>query len=179
MKQKESYSVRLEMAHMHDSFLERLESAMEEDQYVEASWLCYAIFEQRIARIISKHILKCPKGKRGENEKPVGIATKILCLKKLTKLEYGPYRDFDGELLNKIDKWCKKRNTLIHGLVSLEHYKKYDTEFRELASTGVPLVKQLYQEASKIREWCRDDNSFEKFPEIKCRCEHRCICEEK
>lgn len=179
MKAKESYELRLEMAHMHDSFLERLEKAMEEEQFVEASWLCYAIFEQRIARIISKHVSKCPKGRRGENEKPVGIATKILCLKKLSKLQYGPYQVFDRELLNNIDKWCKNRNSLIHGLVSLDYYRKYDEEFKKLATTGVPLVHKLYQEATKVREWCRDENSFDKFPEIKCRCERRCIYEEK
>lgn len=179
MKERDSYEVRLEMAHMHDDFLNRLEDAMTKEQYVEASWLCYAIFEQRIERIICKHISKCPKGRRGKDDKPVGIATKILCLKKLTKLKYGPYKNFSRELLNKMDDWCKMRNTLIHGLVSLEHYRRYDKEFKSLATSGYPLVHELYKEASKVREWCREDNSFDTFPTIKCRCSRRCIYEEK
>lgn len=179
MKPMESYEVRLEMAQMHDDFLERLDKAMKRKQYIEASWLCYAIFEQRITRIIEKHISQCPKAKRGKNENPVGIATRILCLQKLVKQQYGPYANFDKELLKKIFAWCKRRNDLIHGLVSLEHYKKYDREFRALAESGEPLVKQLYAEAGKVREWCRADNQFEKFPDFKCRCGHRCIFEEK
>ena len=178
MKTMESYEVRLEMAHMHESYIERLHKAIGKAQYVEVSWLCYAIFEQRIARIMSKHISKCPKGKRSLKDHPVSISTKILCLQKLTKLKYGPYQNFDPNLLKEINSWCKKRNDLIHGLVSLEHYKKYDMEFKELATSGVPLVEKLYQEATKVRDWCRDDNSFDKFPEIKCRCGHRCVFEE-
>lgn len=180
MKQKESYLLRCEMAEMHDKFLDNLKSAMEEAQYIEASWLCYAIFEQRIGRIIEKHLVKCPKGRRGRKEKPVSISTKLLCLEKLCKLKYGPYAEFDKKLLTDISVWCRQRNTLIHGLVSLEHYKKYDKEFENLALSGAPLVAQLYKEATKVCEWCRDKNhQFEKFPEIQCRCKHRCIYEER
>lgn len=179
MKPREPYPVRCEMAKMHDKFLDNLETAMKKKQYIEASWLCYAIFEQRIGRIIEKHLIKCPKGKRGKDEKPVGIATKLSCLKKLCKLKYGPYAEFDRKLLEDIRSWCKQRNELIHGLVSLEHYRKYDKEFKELAISGEPLVKRLYEEATRVREWCRGDYQLEKFPEIKCRCEHRCIYEEK
>lgn len=177
MKNKESLEVRTQMAHMHDDILDRLNTAMSNEQYVEVSWLCYAIFEQRITRIIKKHVAKCPKGKRGKNEKPISISTRILCLKKLCKQKYGAYSDFDKDLLEKIGCWCKQRNTLIHGLVSLEHYKKYDEEFKKLAESGVPLANQIYREATKVRNWCNSGNNFEKFPEIKCKCAHRCICE--
>ncbi len=176
---KESYETRCEMAVMHDKFLDNLTSAMAKKQYTEASWLCYAIFEQRIGRIVEKHIKKCQKGRRSKNEKPVSITTKLVCLKKLCKQKYGPYADFDKGLLDEIGVWCKQRNDLIHGLISLEHYKKYDKEFKNLATSGAPLVERLYTEATKVREWCRKDNQFEKFPNMKCQCGHRCICEEE
>lgn len=178
MKQIESIEVRTEMAHMHDEYLRRLDVAMEQKQYVEASWLCYAIFEQRIARIMKKHIRRCPRGKRSSNEKPVSITTKTICIKKLCKLKYGPYAQFDKKLMEDVEKWCSERNTLVHGLVSLDHYKRYDAEFKELAHSGQPLVDRLYEEAKRVRDWCNDGNSFGKFPEIKCRCKHRCIREE-
>ena len=98
---------------------------------------------------------------------------------KLCEKKYGPYAEFDKKLLEDILSWCKRRNDLIHGLVSLEHYRKYDNEFKELAIDGAPLVKRLYEEAAKVREWCRGNHQFEKFPNIKCRCGHRCIYEEK
>lgn len=175
---KETLEVRREMAEMHDKFLDNLETAMKKKQYIEASWLCYAIFEQRIERIIEKHVKKCPKGKRQKEEKPVSISTKLLCLKKLCKQKYGPYADFDKILLTDIKSWCNLRNDLIHGLVSLEHYRKYDKEFKELALSGEPLVKRLYKEATKVREWCREGHQLGKFPEMKCRCGHRCVYEE-
>lgn len=178
MKREEPYEIRCEMAKMHDTFLNKLDSAMKKKRFVEASWLCYAIFEQRITRIIKKHIVKCPRGKRGKDEKPIGITTRLLCLQKLCKQKYGPYADFDCELLREINTWCKRRNALIHGLVSLEHYKKYDNEFESLSKDGEPLVKRLYAEATKARGWYRADNHLEKFPEIKCRCDHRCVYEE-
>ena len=178
MKPSEPYEVRLEMAEMHDTFLTNLNQAMKKKRYIEASWLCYAIFEQRTERLIRKHLIKCPKGKRGKDEKPVGISTKLVCLKKLCKAKYGPYSEFDKDLLTEISAWCKQRNELIHGLVSLEHYRKYDKEVEDLAISGAPLVGRLYKEAAKVREWCRGDHQFEKFPVIKCRCAHRCICEE-
>ena len=107
---KESYETRYEMAVMHDKFLDNLTSAMAKKQYIEASWLCYAIFEQRIRRIVEKHIKKCPKGRRSKNEKPVSITTKLVCLKKLCKQKYGPYADFDKELLDKIGVWSIIKN---------------------------------------------------------------------
>lgn len=177
MKHKESLEVLTQMARMHDILGERLNIAINNKQYVEVSWLCYAIFEQRIMRIMQKHVTKCPKGKRSKEEKPISISTKILCLKKLCKQKYGIYSDFDKELLDKIDNWCKQRNILIHGLVSLEHYKKYDEEFKRLAESGVPLVNQIYVEATRVRDWCNSGKRFGKFPEMKCRCKHRCVCE--
>ena len=179
MKKEEPYELRLKMANMHDTFLEDLENAMKDENYIEASWLCYALIEQRITRMIEKHINKCPKKKRTKDKGPVGISTKIECLKKLTKIGYGAYKDVDKKLLNDLANWIKDRNKLMHGLVSIEHYKKYEKEFESLAKRGQPLVKQLYEEAKKVREWCRADNYFGKFPDITCRCnKYRCIVEE-
>lgn len=138
----------------------------------------YAIFEQRITGIIEKHISKCPKGKRGKNERPVGINTKFICLKKLTKQKYGPFEAFDGKLLNKVSDWCKKRNELIHDLVRLDRYKEYDREFKELAESGVPLVNEMYKAATEVREWYRSGHTLGRFPEIKCKCSRRCIHQE-
>ncbi len=180
MKQTEPLETRKKMVYMHDEMRQRLDNAMNNNRYVEASWICYAIFEQRITRIMMKHLKKCPKGKRRKDERHVGISTKIQCLKKLTQKGYGAYSEFDKKLLNDIDKWCKKRNTLVHDLVSLDNYKNYDKEFEALAKAGEPLVKKLYKEAEKIRRWCyKENNNFGKFPEIKCKCKSRCIYEEE
>lgn len=179
MEPKESYEVRLEMASMHDVYIENLREAMKGARYVEASWLCYAIFEQRIARLILKHLDKCPLEKK-KKDVPVSISTKISCIKALIQNKYGGYAQMDSSLFEEIEKWCNSRNGLVHGLVSLEHYKHYDKEFEELAKSGAPIVERLYKEITKFRAWYYRDGEFGDFPKFKCKCQkYRCIYEEK
>lgn len=176
MKAKEKIMVRKEMVLMHEEFLSALDKAMQAENYVEATWLCYSIFEQRITRLIEKHISFCPRKKKTKGV-PASITTRISCLKKLVLSKYGGYEFFDKNILIEIEKWCNKRNDLVHGLVSIEHYKKYDSEFKDLAINGKPLVEKLYKEASKFRKWYYAENQFGVFPNIKCRCTQKCIME--
>ena len=177
---KEPYEIRRQMADMHDEFLDRLSHAIDEEAYVEAAWLCYSIFEQRTNRIVEKYISECPKEKRLKKGNPIKISTKLHCIRKLIEKQYDPFAGFDMELINEIQKWCKARNELVHGLVSLEHYKKYDEEFEMLAKSGAPLVKRMYGEATRIREWYRNENNqMGTFPVFRCKCEKRCIIEKE
>lgn len=179
MKQRESYEIRLEMARMHDTYIEDLHEAMKEARYVEASWLCYAIIEQRVTRLILKHLDNCPLEKK-KKDVPVSISTRLSCIKTLIENEYGGYAQMDKALFEEIEKWCKDRNELVHGLVSLEHYKHYDKEFEKLAKDGTPIVEKLYKEITKFREWYYRDGVFGDFPKFKCMCKkYRCIYEEK
>lgn len=166
-----------QMARMHDEYIERLEKAVEKKNYIEASWLCYSIIEQRITRMIDKHISFCPRAKKTKG-KPAAISTRISCIKYLIEKNYGGYANLDNSLMSELTTWCNNRNELVHGLVSLEHYKQYDAEFKSLAERGYPLVKRLYVESGKLREWSRKpDSQFGPFPKKKCKCEYRCIFE--
>ena len=167
------------MAIMHDEMLKRLETAMSNNEHVEASWLCYAIFEQRITRMIEKHITKCPRQKRSSDDARVGISTRITCIIKLAKSNYGAYATIDHKVFSRLANWCTRRNKLVHSLLDVDTYKKYDAEFKELAKDGYALVHLIYQEAAKVRNWCKDNKKFGKFPNIACRCtKKRCICEQ-
>ena len=59
MEAKESYELRLEMAEMHEEFIERMSVSYDNKYYIETVWYCYSIFEQRINRLIAKYIDKC------------------------------------------------------------------------------------------------------------------------
>ena len=50
MEAKESYELRLEMAEMHEEFIERMSVSYDNKYYIETVWYCYSIFEQRINR---------------------------------------------------------------------------------------------------------------------------------
>lgn len=178
MNPKESIDVRSEMVSMHNEYIDRLDKAMKYKRYVEASWLCYSLFEQRIKRLILKHITACPKEKKKKG-KDAAISTRIACLQELIAAEYGGYKNFDSELLPQISKWCERRNDLVHGLVSLEHYKEYDKEFKDLAVDGVPLVKLLYSESARFRKWWYSNSDLPPFPSFSCKCtKQKCIYEE-
>ena len=173
--EEDPYELRCEMAKMHNEFLEQLRESIQKRAYIEATWLCYAMFEQRTWRIIEKHAYLCPKEERKHKGKGIVISTKLKCLRKLCKLKYGPFSSFDAELIDLIDAWCDKRNKLTHGLISIEYYKKYSKEFEELAEIGYSLVSRLYDEATKIREWYRcEDNKLGTFPDVNCGCDKCC-----
>ena len=177
MKAKEEYAVRLQMAGMHEEYIERMSEAYDNKYYVEAVWYVYAIFEQRINRLILKYIDQCNLQPERMNEKTVAISTRIACLKKVIVAKYGAFELFDVDLLNRISKWCAERNELVHGLISLKHYKQYDKEFESLAKTGVPLVFELYDVCTDFRnQWYKDDEPNMDFPVSKCKCNNqKCI----
>lgn len=172
----DSYEIRCKMAEMHDEMLKRLETAMDKKRYVEVSWLCYSIMEQRITRMIEKHVELCPRLYRA-SKIPAGISTRITCIKRLINKKYDVYANVDHDLIVSILYWCKNRNALVHSLLSLETYMQYDEEFRKLAETGFPLAIKIYDEATKVREWSKE-HEFGEFPLRSCRCKKfKCICQ--
>ena len=175
MKQKEQLQELINMAVMHDEYKQKLYTAVNNKRYVEGVWLCYAIFEQRINRLIQKFIDECPVPPR-DDDKTVAITTRIQCIKKLVENKYGGFAGFDSGLLDEILVWCDRRNDLCHALVDLTKYKEYDKLFSDLCNDGVPLVTRLYSEATKIREWYKNNNTWPEFPNSKCRCKNKkCI----
>lgn len=177
MKAKEEYPIRLEMANMHEEFIERMSTSYDNHYYVETVWYCYAIFEQRVSRLISKYIDKCNLCEERTDDKSAAISTRIKCLKKVCKTNYCGFGSFDVALLDRILAWCDERNELVHGLISLQHYKKYDEEFGKLAKDGVPLVFELYDACTDLRNvWYESEETAEEFPVKKCVCnKKKCI----
>lgn len=177
MNAKEDYTTRCEMYKMHDEFIERMSDAYDNDFYIEAAWYCYAIIEQRISRLISKYIDRCVWIPDRTDEKSASISVRIKCLKKLITAKYWIFDQFDVDILDRVLKWCNDRNELVHGLISLKHYKKYDKEFEKLAKVGVPLVFELYDACTDLRNrWYECDEPNVDFPVKKCNCKkNKCI----
>lgn len=177
MKAKEQLSIRLQMAEMHEEYISRMSQAYDNHFYVETVWYCYSIFEQRISRLISKVIDKCEVAPDRTDEKSASISTRIICLKKLIDSNYGAFSTINISILDRISKWCEDRNELVHGLVSLSHYKQFDQEFETLAKTGVSLAFELYDACTDFREqWYAIEDPKDPFPVQKCRCKNmKCI----
>lgn len=174
----ENLKTRKEMVKMHDEYLKRLDEAINNNRYIEASWLCYAIIEQRVSRLILKNLKNCKKNKRTKDN-TASIKVRLNCIINLIKKNYNNLGQLDIELFQKIKKWCELRNDLTHDLVSLDKYKCYDDEFKKLASDGYNLIKELYKESSKYRNlWYHADGCLEAFPES-CKSKQQCIYLEK
>ena len=171
MKSQDSYEDRLKMVEMHDDILKRIDDAIKKKQSIEACWLCYACFENRITRSLEKISEHCSKRNCYKNHN-VGIVTRIECLKRLSKQKYDGTDSFDNQLLGNIKGWCRERNTLVHALVSLNNYSGMDRKFLDLAKIGKPLVEKLYQQTTEFRNRYYEIESLSIFPENaekKCR----------
>lgn len=180
MEPKESIDIRREMAEMHDSVLKRIDKASKSKQYIEVCWLCYACFENRVNRVLSKICTGCTKEKR-TSKRHIGITTKLECYVRLIKSKYPPLANENYDLIYTIKGWCKERNDLIHGMVSLERYNDADQKFKTLATRGITLVKRMYSLGKKVRDYYYKTNEIPVFDESvtsSCKLLKKCIKED-
>lgn len=180
MQPKESIEIRREMAEMHESVLKRIDLAYKNNQYIEVCWLCYACFESRVNRVLSKICTGCSKEKRNDN-RHIGITTKLECYVRLIKNNYPPLSKEDPNLIHTVKGWCKERNDLIHGMVSLEYYNDADKKFQNLAKRGITLVKKMYSLSKDVRDYYYQADVIPAFDETvvkKCSLKKKCLKED-
>lgn len=175
MEPQDSYSDRLEMVKMHVDVLRRIDNAIENKQSIEACWLCYSCFESRITRTLEKVSVNCSKRACYKNYK-AGIRSRIECLQRLQKQGYAGTEAFDNQLLGDIKAWCRKRDILVHALVTLNNYSGMDEKFLDIAKDGKPLVEQLYYQTTKFRNTYYKIESMPEFPE---KAEEKCRLKKK
>lgn len=169
MKKIDSLEIRTEMVEMHEEYLNRIKLSIEKKNYIEVSWLCYAIFEQRTNRVIEKVISQCTL-KEGKPNRVTAISTKLCCIKKLSEAKYAGINKINVDTIKDIEQWCRDRNSLIHDLVRIDRYRNFDEEFKDLADAGNQLVEKYYSEISEFRKWYQeDDNMLDVFPVDHCK----------
>lgn len=171
MKQNESLELRCEMATMHDFFLNKIDESIEGGLYFEASWLIYSCLENRFFRVLDKYKRECKycrkgsKCRKGSNQ--LAISTKVKCVERLCDAGVECISDsFSSEIFDEVKAWIKLRNSLMHNLLSLEHYEDhFDKDFKELALNGKRIVEDVYEACTKFREaFFQPDYEFV-FPE--------------
>lgn len=182
-KKIDPIKIREEMVEMHKKYQEHLKTSMQDESYITASWLCYAIFEQRTNRIIEKYLAQCPlKARKKTSSSTCAISTRLKCIKTLNEAGYECFSPFQSDLTQQILDWCKCRNSLIHDLVRIDRYKNYDNKFQQLAEQGEILVNRYYQAADSFREWYQsDENQLPIISDWYCHKKNsqRCIFEDK
>lgn len=176
MKSTEKKTERLRRVDMHDFFLNKIDDAMENERYIEASWLIYSCFENRYFRTVEKIKADCKysggKCKKSSNE--LALRTKVRCVQRLAEENCTCFREaFSDELFTETLAWVKKRNGMMHNLLKLEEYQDMDDQFEENAKEGYSLLQKTYDACTIFRKlFYAEDYVFE-FPESamdKCSC---------
>lgn len=156
MKSTEKLEVRKKRVDMHDFFIAKIDDAMENKRFIEASWLIYACFENRYFRTVEKIKSQCKysEGKCKKSSNELALRTKISCVQRLASDATCTCfaNNFPIKLLEKTKKWIKARNKLMHNLLQLEYYENTDAEFERIATTGKALLEQTYECCTKFRK---------------------------
>lgn len=185
MNSTEKIEDRKKRVDMHNFFIAKIDDAMENKRYIEASWLIYSCLENRYFRTIEKIKSQCKYsgGKCKKSSNALALRTKIVCVQRLandTTCECF-FNNFPDELFEKTKKWVKARNNLMHNLLQLEYYENMETEFEEIAFNGKALLDQTYTSCTRFREEFYTDGYTFVFPESameRCSCKPRKETEE-
>jgi hypothetical protein len=130
--------------------ISRVDVALENKFYLEASWIEYSIIEERLISIIKK-----------VDERNPGNGFKVdKCLKRLKYLINKENhqllkRHFTIDFLDEISKWKNKRNSTMHDLA-----KKHITEQRveNLAREGKDLMRELNATIMRFKkDWKKNE----------------------
>ena len=171
MNSTEQMNVRLMHVDMHEYFLTRINKAMSTENYIEASWIIYSCLENRYFRTMEKLKNQCKycrsKSKCNRKKKnELALKTKINCIKRLHENNVKCISEaFRIELFEETKSWVKKRNDLMHDLLSLDIYENTDVMFKESAEVGLKLLNETYTSCTEFRRlFYQDDYTFV-FPE--------------
>ena len=168
MKSTEQKEERLKRVDMHKFFIDKIEDAIKNARYIEASWLIYSCFENRYFRTVAKIKDQCKysggKCKKASNE--LALCTKINCIERIVKDSTCTCfaNNFSIELLESTKKWVKDRNKLMHDLLQLEYYEDMDKLFEEIAVRGKELLLKTYGCCTAFRKDFYEEGYVFTFP---------------
>lgn len=127
----------------------RIDEALENEFWLEASWIIYAMFEDRCSSLLEKSGGAIPS-KNGF----VSIHRKIEELKaRASKNQFlAQVTELPG-LLQEVNDWKKDRNTMMHSLVEMpREWSVIDSETKQLAKQGRNLLGRFSSAAMKVRK---------------------------
>ncbi|MBQ3409278.1 MAG: hypothetical protein IJH12_08765 [Clostridia bacterium] len=179
MKSTEVFDERLKRVDMHDFFLEKINRAIKDKRYIEASWLIYSCMENRYFRTVEKIKKQCKysSGKCHKSKNELALKTKVNCIQRLSRAGCECFKiAFPDELFEKTKAWIKNRNNLMHNLLQLEQYENMDNEFMKVSMDGIKILKDTYEACTKFRKIFYSEDYKFIFPEESmegCSCKPR------
>ena len=168
MKSTEKKEVRMRMVDMHEFFINKINASINNENFIEASWLIYSCIENRFFRILQKYKNQCKysNGKCKKNKNELAISTKLSCVERLVENNVSCISSsFSLKQLKEIRLWIKKRNDMMRDLLSLETYKNMDEDFKTLAIEGEEILRGLYNSCTNFRSKFYSEEYTFVFPE--------------
>ena len=139
------------MKKKHYSYRElfkRAQNAIDADYFLEASWICSTIIEDRFVSI-----LKQSGGNLLPNGKEIRmIGPKIIEINKRKATDMQLESVLYENILDEISTWKDERNKLMHALAKNGSYDDFYKEIYLLGTNGIELAKKISTRARKLKK---------------------------
>ena len=126
----------------------RLDKALKESFFLEASWIEYSLFEDRTNSLLEKTggLLQNPRA---------SIEAKLKELEKRSKTDHGLSHISEfPDILDEVRTWKDSRNPLMHQMVDVpKDWEDIDSDAKVLAENGRRLLGRYSSAAMKLRKW--------------------------
>jgi hypothetical protein len=130
---------------LYKALIERMDTALTDERYFEASWYAYAILEDRLISLVHS---STPTG--STQRAPRGMEKKMRVLRDRTSVDSSLSAFFEDLQL---DDWRKQRNRLMHAMAEgTLTIADVDTQGRALAEEGARLVRQYAAAARRLKK---------------------------
>lgn len=115
--------------------LNKLDKAVEEEYFLEATWLSYSVIEDRVESAYRNATGSMPQGLFG---------AKLNSLKSVLSTHEATRKAFFGDMLNRIEVWKDRRNDLMHDLGgALRPKVEIEKEIKEVGTEGKLLAREF------------------------------------
>ncbi|WP_312199805.1 hypothetical protein [Anaerospora hongkongensis] len=118
----------------YEYLLSKLDQAIEAKYFLEATWIAYAVLEDRIESAI-KNAGATPRGMFG---------AKLAALGNLIPIHEATRKAFFGDIIKRISDWKDERNDLMHDLGNLVKPKEQlESDMKYVGSIGRDLAREV------------------------------------
>lgn len=140
----------------YSKLLERLDQAIDAEYFLEASWIAYAVVEDR-TRSTLKHSGGIPQVGPVNNRREMWkISEKITTIR--SRLGAGAHETnlkatVDGAMLDKLSAWTDRRNRLVHKLADeVDDPAGLAAEITGVAKDGKELARELCAAVMRLKK---------------------------
>ncbi|PCE32690.1 hypothetical protein BZL54_08540 [Burkholderia ubonensis subsp. mesacidophila] len=130
--------------------LSRIDESIKQEFYLEASWLVYAILEDRLVSALDE-----TGGAVTANGKPIRmLGPKLVALEARRQETLNLRKAFFGDMLSKLDAWKEQRNELMHAMADeSKEIPEIDAFAARVAISGRELARDFCSACRRLKKF--------------------------